>query len=93
MGNSSEFKNCIVFDEAQIPHFNYVGDSIVGYKAHLAAGVILSNVRLDRAEVTVTTRNGMLPTGLINSAPSSGTRRRSAATPCSPPGRSSGGIA
>jgi len=64
LGNSSEFKNCIVFDEAQIPHFNYVGDSIVGYKAHLAAGVILSNVRLDRAEVTVTHNGAMIPTGL-----------------------------
>ena len=64
LGNSSEFKNCVVFDEAQIPHFNYVGDSIVGYKAHLAAGVILSNVRLDRAEITVTTKSGILPTGL-----------------------------
>src|SRR5882762_4609201 len=64
MGNSSEFKNCIVFDEAEIPHFNYVGDSIVGYKGHLAAGVILSNVRLDRAEITVTTKQGMMPTGL-----------------------------
>ena len=51
MGNSSEFKNCIIFNDAEIPHFNYVGDSIVGYKGHLAAGVILSNVRLDRAEM------------------------------------------
>ena len=49
MGNSCEFKNCILFDEAQVPHFNYVGDSILGYKAHLGAGVILSNVKLDHA--------------------------------------------
>ncbi len=40
MGNSCEFKNCIIFDDAQIPHFSYVGDSILGYKAHLGAGVI-----------------------------------------------------
>jgi UDP-N-acetylglucosamine diphosphorylase / glucose-1-phosphate thymidylyltransferase / UDP-N-acetylgalactosamine diphosphorylase / glucosamine-1-phosphate N-acetyltransferase / galactosamine-1-phosphate N-acetyltransferase len=64
MGNSSEFKNSIIFDEAEIPHFNYVGDSIVGYKGHLAAGVILSNVRLDRAEITVTHKGGLMPTGL-----------------------------
>jgi NDP-sugar pyrophosphorylase family protein len=64
MGNSSEFKNSIIFDEAEIPHFNYVGDSIVGYKGHLAAGVILSNVRLDRAEITVTHKGGIIPTGL-----------------------------
>ena len=49
MGNSCEFKNCILFDEAQVPHFNYVGDSILGYRAHLGAGVILSNVKLDHA--------------------------------------------
>ena len=53
MGNSSEFKNCIVFDDADAPHFNYVGDSILGHKAHLGAGAILSNVRLDRATVRV----------------------------------------
>ena len=64
LGNSSEFKNSIIFDEAEIPHFNYVGDSIVGYKGHLAAGVILSNVRLDRGEVTVTHNGAIIPTGL-----------------------------
>ncbi len=64
-GNSSEFKNCLVFDEAQVPHYNYVGDSILGYKAHLGAGVILSNVKLDRKEVSVTTPEGkVIPTGL-----------------------------
>jgi NDP-sugar pyrophosphorylase family protein len=51
LGNSCEFKNCIVFDNCEIPHFNYVGDSILGHKAHLGAGVILSNVRLDRQNV------------------------------------------
>jgi NDP-sugar pyrophosphorylase family protein len=64
LGNSCEFKNCIVFDEAQIPHFNYVGDSIIGYKGHLGAGVILSNVKLDHAEITVLTKQGLVPTGL-----------------------------
>ena len=52
-GNSSEFKNCVVFDRCEVPHFNYVGDSILGYRAHLAAGVILSNYRLDHAPITI----------------------------------------
>src|SRR5437667_437489 len=64
MGNSCEFKNSIIFDEAQIPHFNYVGDSIVGYRAHLGAGVILSNVKLDHREIAVADPNGAIPTGL-----------------------------
>jgi NDP-sugar pyrophosphorylase family protein len=64
MGNSCEFKNCILFDEAQVPHFNYVGDSILGYRSHLGAGVILSNVKLDRSEVSVQTKEGFVPTGL-----------------------------
>ena len=53
LGNSSEFKNCVLFDKVETPHFNYVGDSILGYRAHLGAGVILSNVRLDRRDVVV----------------------------------------
>ena len=53
-----------LLDGVQAAHFNYVGDSIVGYKGHLAAGVILSNVRLDRAEITVTHNGAILPTGL-----------------------------
>jgi len=64
MGNSCEFKNSIIFDEAQVPHFNYVGDSILGYKAHLGAGVILSNVKLDHSEIIVTTNDERFPTGL-----------------------------
>ena len=64
IGNSCELKNCIVFDEAQIPHFNYVGDSILGYKAHLGAGAILSNVKLDHSEIIISTSRGLLPTGL-----------------------------
>lgn len=64
-GNSCEFKNCLIFNGAEVPHFNYVGDSILGHKAHLGAGVILSNVRLDRREVTVTTTEGFqLASGL-----------------------------
>jgi NDP-sugar pyrophosphorylase family protein len=64
MGNSCEFKNCIVCDEAQVPHFNYVGDSILGFRAHLGAGVILSNVKLDHREISVAIDDGILPTGL-----------------------------
>ncbi len=64
LGNSSEFKNCILFDEVQAPHFNYVGDSVLGYKAHLGAGVILSNVKLDRTPVGVLTEGGIHTTGL-----------------------------
>jgi NDP-sugar pyrophosphorylase family protein len=64
MGNSCEFKNCILFDEAQVPHFNYVGDSILGYKAHLGAGVILSNVKLDHREIHVSANDGHIATGL-----------------------------
>ncbi len=64
MGNSCEFKNCVLFNEAQVPHFNYVGDSIVGYRAHLGAGVILSNVKLDHREITVSGPDGSIATGL-----------------------------
>src|SRR5438270_10108736 len=64
MGNSCESKNCILFDEAQVPHFSYVGDSILGYKAHLGAGVILSNVKLDHAEIAVSAKEGSIATGL-----------------------------
>ncbi|HEY2123918.1 MAG TPA: UDP-N-acetylglucosamine diphosphorylase [Chthoniobacterales bacterium] len=64
LGNSCEFKNCILLDEVQVPHFNYVGDSILGYKAHLGAGVILSNVKLDHREIAVVTEQGDLPSGL-----------------------------
>ena len=64
LGNSCEFKNSIIFDEAQVPHFNYVGDSIIGHKGHLGAGVILSNVKLDRTEIAIATDSGLIPTGL-----------------------------
>src|SRR5881275_349026 len=64
LGNSCEFKNCILCDEAQVPHFNYVGDSILGFRAHLGAGVILSNVKLDHREIDVITTDGTIATGL-----------------------------
>jgi NDP-sugar pyrophosphorylase family protein len=58
LGNSSEFKHCLLFNRCEVPHFNYVGDSILGYRAHLGAGVICSNVRLDRGNVVVTALDG-----------------------------------
>lgn len=64
LGNSSEFKNCLLFNNVETPHYNYVGDSILGYKAHLGAGVICSNVRLDRRNVTVRSEGKTLDTGL-----------------------------
>ncbi|MEM6916413.1 MAG: UDP-N-acetylglucosamine diphosphorylase [Verrucomicrobiota bacterium] len=65
LGNSSEFKNCLLFNGCEVPHFNYVGDSILGYKAHLGAGVICSNVRLDRENVKVRAEgSGYVDTGL-----------------------------
>ena len=53
VGNSTELKNCILFDAVQVPHFNYVGDSILGYKAHTGAGAITSNVRSDKKNIVV----------------------------------------
>ena len=53
VGNSTEVKNSILFDRVQVPHFNYVGDSILGYRAHFGAGVITANVRLDHGEVII----------------------------------------
>ena len=51
IGNSTEIKNAIVFDGAQLPHYNYVGDSIIGYHAHMGAAAIASNLRLDKKEI------------------------------------------
>ncbi len=53
VGNSTELKNVILFDNVQVPHYNYVGDSILGYKAHMGAGSITSNIKSDRTLVTV----------------------------------------
>jgi UDP-N-acetylglucosamine diphosphorylase / glucose-1-phosphate thymidylyltransferase / UDP-N-acetylgalactosamine diphosphorylase / glucosamine-1-phosphate N-acetyltransferase / galactosamine-1-phosphate N-acetyltransferase len=64
LGNSCEFKNCVIFNDVQIPHFSYVGDSILGHRAHLGAGVILSNFRLDRKEISVHHEGTIIATGL-----------------------------
>lgn len=58
LGNSCEFKNCLLLDRVQVPHFSYVGDSILGNGAHLGAGVICSNLRLDQSEVPVEQPDG-----------------------------------
>ncbi|MDO4294954.1 MAG: UDP-N-acetylglucosamine pyrophosphorylase [bacterium] len=64
VGNSTELKNVILFDGVQVPHYNYVGDSILGFKAHLGAGAITSNVRADKELVKVHAEDGDLETGL-----------------------------
>ena len=64
IGNSTELKNCIIFNNAQVPHYNYVGDSILGYKAHLGAGSITSNLKSDKSLVTIPVEDERLATGL-----------------------------
>jgi NDP-sugar pyrophosphorylase family protein len=64
LGNASEFKNCLLMDGVQAPHYNYVGDSILGNRAHLGAGAICSNLRLDRKAVVVHLASGAVDTGL-----------------------------
>lgn len=64
VGNSVELKNVVLFDRVQVPHYNYVGDSILGYKAHMGAGSITSNVKSDKTLVTVRTGDALLESGL-----------------------------
>ena len=64
VGNSTELKNVILFNKVQVPHYNYVGDSILGYKAHMGAGSITSNVKSDKTLTTVKTPVGPIETGL-----------------------------
>jgi NDP-sugar pyrophosphorylase family protein len=64
VGNSSELKNSLLFNGTQVPHFNYIGDSILGYKAHLGAGVKISNVKLMPGNVTVELDGVPFDTGL-----------------------------
>lgn len=64
IGNSCELKNAIIFDKVQIPHFNYIGDSIMGFSSHTGAGAITSNVKSDRSLVTVNCNNEKINTGL-----------------------------
>ena len=64
VGNSVELKNVILFDKVQVPHFNYVGDSILGYKAHMGAGAVTSNVKSDKSLVVVKNGQQHIATGL-----------------------------
>lgn len=63
VGNSVELKNVVLFDNVQTPHYNYVGDSVLGFKAHMGAGSITSNVKSDKTLVTVKTPEGNIETG------------------------------
>lgn len=64
IGNSVELKNVIIFDSVQVPHYNYVGDSILGYKSHMGAGSITSNVKSDKKLVVVKNGDAKIETGL-----------------------------
>ena len=64
VGNSTELKNVILFNKVQVPHYNYVGDSVLGFKSHMGAGSITSNVKSDKKLVVVKTPDGMIETGM-----------------------------
>lgn len=64
VGNSVELKNVIIFDSVQVPHYNYVGDSILGFHAHMGAGSITSNVKADKTDVVIKAEGESLATGL-----------------------------
>lgn len=64
VGNSTELKNVILFNKVQVPHYNYVGDSILGYKAHMGAGSITSNVKSDKTLVVIKGAEEQIATGL-----------------------------
>ncbi|MCI2112303.1 UDP-N-acetylglucosamine pyrophosphorylase [Ruminococcus sp.] len=64
VGNSTELKNSILFDGVQVPHYNYIGDSILGYKAHTGAGTITSNLKSDKSLVTVLCDDDKIETGV-----------------------------
>ncbi|MGB8453473.1 MAG: UDP-N-acetylglucosamine pyrophosphorylase [Anaerocolumna sp.] len=64
VGNSTELKNSILFNKVQVPHYNYVGDSVLGYKAHMGAGSITSNVKSDKTLVTIKYQDEKVGTGL-----------------------------
>ncbi len=63
VGNSTELKNVVLFDGVQVPHYNYVGDSVLGYKAHMGAGSITSNVKGDKKLVVIKNGDELIPTG------------------------------
>lgn len=63
VGNSTELKNVVLFDKVQVPHYNYVGDSVLGYKAHMGAGSITSNVKSDKSLVVIKQPGNPIETG------------------------------
>ena len=65
VGNSVELKNVILFDDVQVPHYNYVGDSILGYKSHMGAGSLTSNIKSDKTPIVVRQGTEAMETGLI----------------------------
>ena len=64
VGNSVELKNVIIFNNVQVPHYNYVGDSILGYRSHMGAGSVTSNVKSDRSLVVIRNGEEKIPTGI-----------------------------
>lgn len=64
VGNSTELKNVILFNKVQVPHYNYVGDSVLGFKAHMGAGSITSNVKSDKKLITIKGPDGNIETGI-----------------------------
>ena len=64
VGNSTEVKNSLIFSSVQIPHFNYIGDSVLGYKSHFGAGSIISNIKSDKTNVTVLFEKNKIETNL-----------------------------
>lgn len=64
VGNSTELKNVVLFNNVQVPHYNYVGDSVLGYKSHMGAGAVTSNVKSDKTLVVVKGKEAEIPTGL-----------------------------
>lgn len=64
VGNSTELKNVVLFNKVQVPHYNYVGDSVLGFKAHMGAGSITSNVKSDKTLVVIKAKEGQIATGL-----------------------------
>ena len=64
VGNSAELKNVIIFDNVQTPHYNYVGDSILGYRSHMGAGSITSNVKSDKTNVVIKDGSDFIETGI-----------------------------
>ena len=65
IGNSVELKNVIIFDNVEVPHFNYVGDSILGYKSRMGAGSVTSNIKSDQSLVVIHHGDDHIPTGLL----------------------------